>query len=474
MALRLVAVISWWPVSTTLSDSYELYATRPFDNPLHPAGYPLIMAGIGLVTRQVAAIVLLQHLSGIASALLLWAATRRITGSAWAGLLPAAVVLLDPDFVFLEHTIMSESWFVLAVSGGLYATTRALDEPQPYWRWPLIAGVALAAAVTIRTAALPLILVAALALFIYRSPGAVRGAYLRSGLTVLGVSVALLLGYATANAAFGERFGLGASDGWYLYARAAQFADCDRFTPPAGTEGLCEDRPSSERPGTRFYSFDRTSPAHRIFGEFGNQDDRLGEWARRAIVAQPGDYLANVWENLRSYWVPGLRDRDSTLTTDPYRSDQGLDPQLAFNNGLGDSGLYRLRPSSAGFSAADVIAFLQAGGEHNLETFYDDFTVHRLRGGLEFLRGWQRVIRFGATALSIATLLVLAGLAVGTRRSRTGVLLFGVGGLSLILVPAFTANTWDRYLVPMAGPMLAAVGITLAAVIVQWMAGRTA
>ena len=95
------------------------------------------MAVIGLVTRQVAATVLLQHLSGIASALLLWAATRRITGSEWAALFPAAIVLLDPDFIFFEHSIMSESWFVLLISAGLYAAVRSLDQPKPYWGWPL-------------------------------------------------------------------------------------------------------------------------------------------------------------------------------------------------------------------------------------------------------------------------------------------------------------------------------------------------
>jgi hypothetical protein len=463
VALRLVAVVSWWPVATTLSDGYETFATRPFENILHPAGYSLIIGAVGLVTREVAAIILLQHLGAIASALLVFGATRRVTGSDWAGLLPAGVILLCPDFIFLEHTIMSESWFVLAISAGLYAATRTLDEPQPYWRWPLITGAALAAAVTIRTAGLPLIFVAALAVAISQPwTSGLRPTYVRSALTVLGVSVVLLLGFATTNAVLGNRFGLGGSPGWYLYARAAQFADCTKFTPPAGTEALCEQRPASDRPGTRYYSFDQTSPA-RLFGEFGNDDDKLGAWARRAIVAQPGDYLANVWENLRGYWVPSLNDRDATLTTDPFTFDPGLDPQLAFTNGLGDPRLYELRPGASGLSVSDLVGFLQAGGKQSLEEYYDDFTVHQIRGGLEFLHGWQRIVRLGATALFIATLIVIAGLAVGTRRSRISVLLFGIGGLSLIVVPALTANIWARYTVPMAGPMLAAVAITVTA-----------
>jgi hypothetical protein len=131
VVLRLLAIASWWPATTTLDDGYELFTSNPFENNLHPAGYSLIVAGIGLVTHEIAVPVLLQHLSGITSAILLWAATRRVSGSEWAGLLPAGFVLLDPDFTFLEHSIMSESWIVLGVSLGLYAAVRALEEPAP-------------------------------------------------------------------------------------------------------------------------------------------------------------------------------------------------------------------------------------------------------------------------------------------------------------------------------------------------------
>jgi hypothetical protein len=44
---------------------------------------------------------------------------------------------------------------------------------------------------------------------------------------------------------------------------------------------------------------------------------------------------------------------------------------------------------------------------------------------------WQRVLRFGATALFITTVLTLIGLVIGPRRARVGVLLFGLDGLSL-------------------------------------------
>jgi 4-amino-4-deoxy-L-arabinose transferase-like glycosyltransferase len=394
------------------------------------------------VTREISLTIFLQHLSGIISALLLWAATRRVTGSQWAGLLPAAIVLLDPDLIILEHAIMSESWAVLTTSVGLYAAVRAFDEPEPWWRWPLLTGAALALGVTIRTAGLLMIPVVVLALLLCQ-PRLSRSwrQYLRAPIAAAGVATVVLLAFAAANATFGEGFGIRSSPGWYLYGRVAQFADCSRFTPPAGTQGLCENRPASERPGPSWYwglglRAASRSPAKRYLGPFGAHDDLVGQWSQRAILAQPLDYLSSVWEYLHAYWYPG---------SPPDRPDSGtgLDPQLAFTDGyIG-------------------IAVIEPAVERSLETFYNDFTVHQDQSGLEFLRDWQKLARFGSIALSITTVLTLLGLAIGTRRSRVGVLLFGVGGLALLVAPALTANYVGRYTVSMAGPLMVAAAITI-------------
>jgi Dolichyl-phosphate-mannose-protein mannosyltransferase len=429
--LRLVAIVSWWPTTPTLNDGYQLYAeSNPFDDPLHPAGYSLILAAIGALTREIAVTVLLQHLLGIVSALLLFAATRRVTRSQWAGLLPAAAVLLNPDQIFLEHAIMSETWAVLAISLGFYAAVRSFDEPDPAWRWPALAGVALALGVAIRTAGLLAIPVAVLALLLCRPLAAWRGHW-RAPAAAAGAAALVLLGFATANAAFGDRFGLGPSGGWYLYGRAAQFADCDRFEPPPGTEGLCEDTPASERRGAYYYLFNPESPAVRLFGSFGTDDELVGQWARRAIRAQPLDYLSTTWKYLRAYWFPDLTPEDGS----------DLDPQLDF--------------TARSVFEQDI--------ERGLESYYDDFSVDRYEPGLEFLHDWQRVVRFGGTALAITTALALFGLLVGPRRSRVGVLLFGIGGLALLVAPVLTGNFLGRYTVPMAGPLCAAAAITLLA-----------
>ncbi|MEA2145784.1 MAG: hypothetical protein QOG59_1371 [Solirubrobacteraceae bacterium] len=429
-------MISLWP-TTILEDGYQSAAkTNPFMDPLHPAGYALILAGIGAVTHQVVVAVFLQHLSGIASALLLWAATRRVTGSSWAGLLPAGIILLDADEVFLEHSIMSESWVVLATSIGLYATARALDQPERSQRWSLCAGAALAIAVTIRSANLALVAVVVVVLLIGqpRTRKRVR-LHWRAAAAAGGLAVVILVAFAGANARFGMRFGIAPAPGWYLYGRAAQFADCSRFTPPPGTTRLCETTPPSRRPSGYYYMFLPQAPAPRLFGAFGSNDAVLGGWAKRAVLAQFGDFLTTAWSYLRSYYVPGtLPARLRPLTTE-------LDPQLDFTN------------------RGNVIYV--AAAHQALENFFARFTMRRVHWGLQALRRWQLVFRFGATMLCVATVLTLIGLATGGFRSRAAVFLFGVGGLSLIIAPVLTGTYSGRYTVPMAGPLMAAAAVTI-------------
>ena len=439
VALRLLAVVSLWP-TTILEDGYQTAVkTGPFMDPQHPAGYGLILGALGVVSHQILVPVFLQHLSGVVSALLLWAATRRATGSSWAGLLPAGIVLLDADEVFLEHSVMSESWVVLITSIGLCATVRALDEPSPVRRWPVLAGGALAVSVTIRTANLPLVAVAVLVLLIGGRRQRKQGhAYWRAPAAAAGAAAVILLGFATASARFGPGFGIAPSPGWYLYGRAAQFANCRSFTPPPGTARLCQNTAPSQRPSGYYYMFLPQAPAPRLFGTFGSRDALIGAWARRAVVAQFGDFLAVAWSYLRSYYLPGTLPARLRPTTTK------LDPQLDFTNGGN--------------------IYYTAAGQQALEGFFDPFKMHRLQWGVHVLRQWQIRIRFGATVLFVTTVLTLVGLVIGSFRERVAVFLFGVGGLSLLLAPVLTGTYAGRYTVPMAGPLMAAAGITLSAI----------
>ena len=81
--------------------------------------------------------------------------------------------------------------------------------------------------------------------------------------------------------------------GWVLYARAAEFADCRRFTPPGGTAVLCDRTPQSRRRGPGYYLY-LGGPGRAAFGGPVSHDGTVRRFALAAIVHQPLDYLANL------------------------------------------------------------------------------------------------------------------------------------------------------------------------------------
>jgi hypothetical protein len=295
-------------------------------------------------------------------------------------------------------------------------------------------AVLLGAAFLIRSAALFLIPVAILALVLacprpwlprWRPPAAVAA-----------IAALTLVGYAAANQATSGRFEIGPASGWHLYGRAASFADCARFTPPAGTEALCESNAADQRPGLDFYLYDGGSPAWRVFGErpWEHHDSQLGAFGRAAVLAQPGSFAKAVYTDLKAYFVP-------TPTAHRQGTGGDLDPQLDW--GI-DLVFYRATHEQV---------------EKGIEQFYAPYRTAISQSGRSFLHDLQRKLRFGATLLALCTLLTLLGLVFGGRRARVGVLLFGVGALAMLAGNTLLAYYLGRYSVPLAGPLTAAASI---------------
>lgn len=439
VAVRIVAFTAWWPASTTLADAipYSVYAaTDPLGDPQHPVGYPALLALIGVFTRDVAVTIVIQHIAGIAAALVLFAAVRRMTGSPWPALAPAAVVLLNADVVFLEHTIMSEGPFLAALAVAAYAGVRAIESPDPWWQWPLGAGALIVLAALIRSTALFLLPVALLAIFLAQPPPWRRR--WRAPVAMAAAGAVLLLAYASTNLAANGRFEVAPTQGWHLYGRVASFADCNQFTPPKGTKQLCESNDPETRPGADFYLYVAESPALRAYGAqpWKEHDDEMGQWARKAVLHQPKTYAQTVWRDVRTYFVP------STRVARPWAGGD-LDSELDWTVWY---------PGSA-----KTVRDIHAG----MRAFFDPFRATRHTASLELLHDYQRVLRFGATSLTITALLTLLGLLVGSRRSRIGVLLFGVGGLAMLAGPALSVYAIGRYSVPVAPFFAAGAAITV-------------
>lgn len=435
-ALRIVALASYWPVVTNLSDStaYARFAQSDvLANPQHPAGYSTFLAVLGWVTHQVAVVTVLQHVFGIATALLFYLAVRRLAGSPWPGLIPAGVILLNSDQIFLEQNVMAETLFGLFLGGAFYSAVRALDAPNPWWRWPLAAGALTAIGAVVRTEGLFLVPVMFLFLLLAR-PRPWRGR-LAAPLAMLVCSAVILLAYAVTNDVHNGRFEVGPSTGWHLYGRVAPFADCKQFTPPKGTAALCHASPPGGRAGNDWYIYIPGSPAVDTFGHLGLQDGKLRAFAMQVIEHQPLTYAKAVFRDVRTFFVPDTRHNPP-----PY-AGPGLSTELDWTRVVPQPTLGEIRDQ--------------------MEVFFDHFRVHESSSGARFLQDYEHPFRFGGTLLTLCSLLTALGLLIGDRRVRAGAFLFGIGGLAMLVLSMFGAWYVGRYSVPIAAPVAAGASMTL-------------
>ncbi len=158
------------------------------------------------------------------------------------------------------------------------------------WAWPALAGVALAGATSVRVVGMATIVIVCVWLA-FGASGALRRRLATAGVAALG-ALAVLSSYWIAEYATTGAVGMSRNGDYHLYGRVAPFADCTKFTPPRGTEMLCETKPRSERPITDAYIFSYWhSPAVRAFGSpfeaTPQASGRVGDFARAVVIGQP-------------------------------------------------------------------------------------------------------------------------------------------------------------------------------------------
>lgn len=394
-------------------------------NQFKTVGYPLFLQLWHAIDARLTTTIVVQHLLGLGTAVLLYAATVRHVRRSWAALLPAAVVLFGGSQVFLEHAVMSDAPFTFVIAAACWCVLRSRGEARSAW-WLAAAGALLAVATTLRTVGAPLLpLVAACALAgaaSWRERAARVAAVLVPAVVVMAV-------YLIPQHAETGSWGLTRTTGFALYGRMAPLADCTRFTPPAGTARLCERSDPSGRPNANYYLFAVDAPARRLYGVppypltdvpesayrwRGEEPTR--EFASAVLRHQPLDFLASVLEGLANYVVPRAGRRSvieydhETLVRELHnaRFEQLAIPDLEAYDG------------SAGYHRRNVGAL-------------DDYANAAETEGV---------------VLALLALLALGGLLLARGPDRYAALLFAVVGFALALVPVATLFYDERYATP--------------------------
>lgn len=408
-------------------------ADQLFSDPGHPVGYAGFVRILHAVDSHLLALVAVQHLLGLASGTLLFLTLRRAGIVGLASLLPAGVVLLGGPVVLLEQAPMSEALFVFLQAGALYAAVRALDSSG--LGWAVVMGALMGASVLVRPVAALLIVVLVCWLAVVGGGRFPRRA-LAPGVALL-AAIVPVAAHAGVQGHLTGAPGLVRASGWYVYARAAPFADCEEFTPPARTAHLCERTAPSRRPGPNDYIFDAKSPAVRAYGSVRaasrEANAELGSFGRAATLHQPLDWLKQgLTEELPRY-VSSAR---------LIREDQGMDFER-----LADT---LTTPASTEMSA-------------QASAFYKDGAASSRRRDLGALLSYERWTRVDGPVSVALMVLALAGVALSSGRARSVAVLLALLAVGGMVAPALTLFYDARYAIATWGPLAAAAGIGTAA-----------
>ena len=427
IAIRVYALVAYPVVLTPQVHDAAAYVraarTSLASGTQEPLGYPLFLRTLHAISHHLSFTIAVQHALGLATGALLFGALRRLSAPVWVSLVPAAVVWLCGDQLFLEHAPLSEALFTFLLAATIYAAARALGGGVG---WPALAGGLAACTLTVRTVGVPLpaLVVVWLGVALWRG----RIPWRRAVGGALAAAILMTVAYAALrHHETGRSTVLVDGSGWMLYARAAEFADCHDFTPPRGTKMLCDDTPPGQRPGPGYYLY-FGGPARAAFGEPARHDSLVAAFARTAIVHQPLDYFKLVGIDLGRYVVPSFGGH----RLDDYVGPSGIEFRVT-------------RPEIDPQTRQQVTAYYGSprAAPHAATRRMADY---------------QDVLRLSGVVMVALLILALAGTLAARGAIRWLMLLLLGASLELIVVPALTHGEW-RYVVPAEGPTAAAAAL---------------
>jgi len=380
-------------------------------DPTRVSGYSLWLK-LFQVFHTYAIITILQHLMGLAVAVMIYALARhRFRAPAWLATLATLPVLYDGFGIQLEHLILSDIPFLFVLT---LAVTLLLWDPQPSMRRCIVIGLLLGIADLLRSVALPLLAVFAVYMIIRRVSW-------KRVAAAIAVCLLPVFAYAGAFKIQHGQFAMTDSTGVFLYSRVMTFADCAKMKVPVNELSLCTTVPPDKRPIAQAYIWTTQSPLDRFPpSKFSPVPNQLAEnFAIRAIEAQPLDYARAVFDD--TWRVFGWKRVifPNAPTYDEYIFGYRSLPIPAWD--LGPHGSY-----AAAYVHGNPLTQVVAPFAN-------------------IIRGYQRYVWLPGTVYGLILLAGLGGIVLAWRRLGGEALLPWTISLALIVIPAATAEFDYRY-----------------------------
>lgn len=404
-------------------DSYFYigHALNPRPSPTRTTGYSMLL-WLLKPTHSLYLIVFVQHLMGLAVAVMLYALLRRARLPGWGAVLATLPVLYDGYQIELEHLIMSESLFTfLLVAGVTVLLWRPLgpDRARPTWKQAVAAGALLSAATIVRSAGAPLVPLLPLALLLW------RGGW-RSAIAFGTAAAVPLVSYAFWFQQVNGTFALTSSDGIFLWGRTANWAACSKIPLPPHERDLCLPKHvQAQRIPPGRLDWIATIPPRRRYRFVAAPDANrtLRDFAFRAILAQPRAYASDVARGIGYTFENRRRPYPNDTTEMLYHFRDR--PQI-FPGGRGWSG-------NGGTALGDIL------------TYTDDGTPSSVNlPEARRLIDYQNNVYLPGPALGA---IFVVGVIAVLRRGRTAFLAVGTAA-TLLVFPIATADFDYRYVMP--------------------------
>jgi hypothetical protein len=229
--LRVVTQLAYRPALLYIdSPKYLTIGLAKYD----PQGYRDFLLMPVLRVGSLATVAALQHLLGLAMAVVLYALLRRRQAPRWAAALATAPLLLDAYQLQMEQTIMPDVTFEAFIVAGLAIL---LWQPRPALRAIALGGFVLGMSATVRQVG-EILIVPAVAFCVLAAHGW-RARLPAGGLLAVSFAIPVLVYMTYSAAVLHDRFELSDQGDAVLYGRVAAAADCATLRVPAAERAVC-------------------------------------------------------------------------------------------------------------------------------------------------------------------------------------------------------------------------------------------